>query len=777
MDFVGNFGRDLQSCSSMGVSCSGHYALFAGRRVLGLLDLDNPSSLVYREARQSKWDVITCQFSILEEKMAAIASNNKVEIITPLEQGPDYKLSLKAHTRAITDLAWHTHNRNLLATSAADAYIYLWDFRDHRRPKIALQAVAGAVKVKWNKVSDKYLASAHEGEVKLWDIRTSKSPVQYINAHFSRIYDMDWSHEDENYLVTTSQDLTVKYWNISNPNKTERIIKMQTAPVWRVSHTPFGHGLLTLGMQTVVRGENNISLWNNNNLQAPVHTYYLPDMILDLAWRQWPDSNRNQLVTWSKDMNLRVWNINLDLQEKCGVVIEDSEIERSDEFEQACADQTTEATRVELDKKLDSYVETEEDETVVVASPVDIFARPFTQQPILSESVPNSFFDRKKTMNLNYEFSLINISDKLVLENEDAGERVFSVSANTSKNKIVLNVKFPVNYPNQVAPTFSFLEGTTIDNISRNNIIQKLKNAAKQQTSKNRRCLESCLRQFEVSIEALNHIEEEQMHINNPQLLKSTTAQSVGQFPDHNVPFPRSSGAKFCGDGQLVCFGVTRQYTVKMESPDVDQDEVDLSSSLELAKTPRALSALSSKISLLSSGATSPKYGNINVMSLFDQKPSQEFPFTARVSRVRFSTQKSRNLSVSSADDLLFSTNHEKRKKSSIVGVRSRRQAETKMTKLTIYNCSALMPYSKVLAEKYMLPASPQASQLSLSQICSYNAQVRHKFIYYWPIIVVQFIFNGEQLNQYGQFWRSNSRRKKLTLNMSICQTYVHMVQ
>ena len=75
-----------------------------------------------------------------------------------------------------------------------------------------LQAVAGAVKVKWNKVSGKYLATAHEGEVKLWDTRTSKSPVQYINAHLSRIYDMDWSPDDENHIVTTGQvrNLTLK---------------------------------------------------------------------------------------------------------------------------------------------------------------------------------------------------------------------------------------------------------------------------------------------------------------------------------------------------------------------------------------------------------------------------------------------------------------------------------------------------------------------------------------------------------------------------------------
>ena len=726
MEVAANFSRDLQSCSSMGVSSSGQLGLLAGRRVLGLVNLDNPAVLVSREARQSKWDVITCQWSLLEENMVAIASNNKVEIFNPVEGDQEFRFSLRAHTRIITDLAWHTHNKDLVATSATDAYIYLWDLRDYRRPTVALQAVAGAVKVKWNKVSGKYLATAHEGEVKLWDIRTSKSPVQYINAHYSRIYDMDWSHDDENHLVTTSQDHTVKFWNISNPSKAESIIKVQSAPVWRVGHTPFGHGLLTLGMQSVILGENNIMLWNNNNLVSPVHTFYVPDMILDLAWRQWPDSNRCQLVTWSKDLTLRMWNIDPELQEKCGVVIEDLEIDRSEDFEQNSPNLFEIMSE---EKKTDGYVEIEEEETVVISSPAQSYLRPSSLFSSISESIPSSYsphslhYDRNKPMNLNYEFSLINYSDKLRVEHEDAEERVFTVSANTSKNQLVLNVKFPLNYPNQVAPTFSFLEGTTIDNVSRNNILQKLKNAAKQQTSRNRRCLESCLRQFELSVDALNQVEEEQLQVNNPQFSSASSTQSMfGEFSDHNVPFPRSSGARFCGDGHLVCFGLTRQYMVKLESPELDHDEGELGSNADIAKTPRALSALSSKMSLLSNGATSPKYGGMGVMSLFDPISSQDFAFKSRVPRVRFTTQKSRNLSTSSDEPVLTSNSEKRRKSGSAYSSKSKRHVEAKVT---VYNCSALMPYSRRLAESYLVPCSPGARNLSQTQICAYNAKVQ----------------------------------------------------
>ena len=80
MEVVANFSRDLQSCTSMDVNSTSQLALFAGRRVLGLVNLENPTRLHSRESRQSKWDVITCQWSFMEENKAALASNNKVEI-------------------------------------------------------------------------------------------------------------------------------------------------------------------------------------------------------------------------------------------------------------------------------------------------------------------------------------------------------------------------------------------------------------------------------------------------------------------------------------------------------------------------------------------------------------------------------------------------------------------------------------------------------------------------------------------------------------------------
>ena len=74
-------------------------------------------------------------------------------------------------------------------------------------------------------------------------------------------------------------------------------------------------------------------------------------------------------------------------------------------------------------------------------------------------------------------------------------------------------------------------------------------------------------------------------------------------------------GARFCGDGHLVCFGLTKQYVMKIAttsntaavSSSTDkpvESETDSSAaggggnkgSTEMAKTPRTLSAFYSKV-------------------------------------------------------------------------------------------------------------------------------------------------------------------------------------
>lgn len=736
MEVVSEY-RDMNACNSMCVNNTGSLALLAGRRAYGLVDLDHPAHLKHKELRHSKWEVSTSQWSAVEENLVAVASNNKLELLTWTGSELVLDTPLRSHTRVVTDISWHWFDTNLLATSSTDNHIYIWDRRDLRKPSQVLQSLAGATKIQWNKVSGKFLASAHEGEVKLWDMRSSCAPASYINAHLYKIYGLDWSFDQEDHLVTASQDSTVKFWNIASPGKAEHVMKIAQAPVWKVRYTPFGDGLLTLMMHTLLRGENNLMLWDRNDLRSPVHTFYgHSDMVLEFDWRQLPSTSKYQLVTWSKDLTLRLWTINNDLQRQVGQVLDDTE-DKIDEEDKLDEEVEVAEDKEEVGDAIEACEINEKlsfdpmDDAVVVASPIVNPLSLRRQDSLFGSHMDESMracstsitdltspIAKNKSMNLNYEFSLINLSDELTVEDMNIKDRTITVSAQTTKNTLVLNVKFPFNYPNQTAPLFRFLHGTTIDNATRSRILQKLKSASRSAISRNRRCLESCLRMFEAEVDLLKKSEEDDIHANNPQLSGSlhSPINILGAFQDSNIPFPRTSGAKFCGDGNLVCFGRTRQYTVKLVNATHSEDNgLAPKRNKEVSKTPRAMSGLNN----VTGGTTSPKYSMS--MSLYGQSPQEAayFPFKARVPRVRFGKQMSRQ-SMSSVDNndisKLTGYSNEMRKNSE--------SAKPIQGTVTIYNVGSLLPVDRRLANTYLLPTSPGAVGMSKSDVCNHNANV-----------------------------------------------------
>ena len=351
-------------------------------------------------------------------------------------------------------------------------------------------------------------------------------------------------------------------------------------------------------------------------------------------------------------------------------------------------------------------------------------------------------------MNLNYEFSLINVSEKLNVVAQDARERLFTVSAVTEKNVLILHVKFPPNYPNQKAPIFSFLQGTTVDNTTRNHILGRLRKIANSQITKNRRCLEPCLRQFESCLDQLTQTEEDQMKLNNPGQLFANKDELENR-EDEKIPYPRSSGARFCGDGQLVCFGRSRSYSVSMTGAS-DQKRISV-------VTPRALSAMSTPgVSLITSGATSPKYSVVG-LSLCATSPSQDsgyLTYQTRVPRVRFSASKSR-FSVTSVP--LEDISNVERKISSKLSSSSRPVIGT----VTVYSCQGLLPYTKDLAPLYKLPRQHHPPAEVLEEICLNNAKMaqqveRSDLVQIWNLLAMTASGYGLSAGPFEGPWSMN---------------------
>ncbi|GFY67711.1 GATOR complex protein WDR59 [Trichonephila inaurata madagascariensis] len=671
--------RELQA-STMAVDRSGQFAVLAGRRYMGIVHLDQPSEVIHKTQRHSKWEVGTAEWSPLQVQNFALACNQRAELYSWDEGEVKQTASLKAHTRAISDLNWSAFDNHILATASIDTYIYLWDTRDSRKPSISLSAVAGASQVKFNKLQSHLLATSHEGDIRLWDIRKGTSPVQYITAHLNKIHNIDWCPYEENILATSSQDCTVKFWDVTIPQKLEENLQVP-CPVWRAQYTPFGYGLLTVVVPPLRRGDNSLLLFNMKNCSTPVHTFFgHSDVVIEFGWRKpSEDSKDYQLVTFAKDFHLRTWVVDSQLQKACGHITNDEETTDIFLDSQDIASQT-------------SVTSNRETETLVPSSPeksVKSKDKNGEERPVPTALV--------QPQNLQQEFSLVNLNiPNLAISEMDATKRFCTVSVRSVKYHVVLKLLFPANYPYNNSPSFQFCKGTNIDDEMKSKLLKVLKMVSHQQVRRNRTCLEPCLRQVVSTLDSLTNEDNQPQMPESP--IHADPAKQVFNplshygFQDVSVPFPRTSGARFCGADLLVVF--TRpSHLQRINAPTDD--------------TPRSLSALSA---YLASHVVLPLKG----------RTASSSPAQYNLIYPPLAQSPSGDASVS-----ISSFYHQDRKQRKRRSLQDRRSSGTKQPSnsgaVLIYSISKLIPVNFTLAQNYVFGSE------DIVATCSKNAAIAAK--------------------------------------------------
>lgn len=348
----------------------------------------------------------------------------------------------------------------------------------------------------FNRVSGNLLATAHDGDLRIWDLRKGSCPIQYITAHLARIHGINWSHNHESKLTTASQDGTVKYFDINNPRRAERIITT-FSPVWRARYTPFADGLVTVIVPNMRRGENSILLWKNGCQTTPICSFVgHTDVILDFAFRpNRSNLNEMELVTWSRDQTLRIWKIDEKMQKACGK-------------------------------------DSDDDDTLLG----DINLHKSNQIELCS---------------LQHEFSLLNIPN-IDVEKLDAVKRCAMVRISANGHAVMLEVNFPLEYPTQgYNPEFRFLQGTSLNDNLSINLMKVLKTSASHRVKKGRTCLEQCLRALVTALKkSTSGGDKRYLQLQSPRLEGALSSA----LHDACVPFPKTSGARFNQNGHLVTF-------------------------------------------------------------------------------------------------------------------------------------------------------------------------------------------------------------------------------
>lgn len=591
----------------------------------------------------------------------ANASNQKTEIWSWRDGNGLQQQILRGHTRAISDLNWSWFDPHLLSTCSMDQFIYIWDLREGKKPASSLQAIVGASQVKWNRVNRHVLATSHDGDVRIWDLRKGNTPVEYITAHLSKIHGLDWSRSSGTTLATCSSDATVKLWNTEQPQQPENKLNAN-CPVWRARFTPFGEGLVTVTLPQLHRGENSLSLWNipdvNSPMASPVNTFVgHSDVVLEFHWRsQTGDEDEQfQLITWAKDYCLHLWAVEPRMIMACSGG--------------ASANFPSHSTSETALSMPDELIESAISDSVIIDSPQifpDLAAQPHT---------------------LQQEFALINVNiPNVIVEQMDAGHRSCTVCATNGPNIVSLVINFPAHYPNQAIPSFEFTSDTTIDTNTKTKLMKTLRETAQTHVKLNQTCLEPCLRQLVSHLEELTLQERspvDRFSSAVPQLHGRLDPISYGSYLDAAIPFPRTSGAKFCACGLLVCFNLPGRYSGREGSGG--------------EPTPRSLSAFSAYSSRPSIGPALPPLINSSFQkshlrhafgSFGQQAPSRTMIYRS------FSQQEDQ---------------HDGQKYS---GVPSR---SSDVGLVVIRDVSAMMPIHQSLGQAYTLEGN------NISEICKKN--------------------------------------------------------
>ncbi|XP_048829115.1 GATOR complex protein WDR59 isoform X1 [Brienomyrus brachyistius] len=652
--------RDSQA-TAMSVDCLGRHAVLSGRRFLYVFNLESPSEPLRKISRQCKWDLGTVQWNPHEAEahLFAASNNQRVDLYKWQDGAGEIHTSLLGHTRVISDLDWSWFDPEFLVTSSVDAFIYIWDTRDTRKPTVALSAVAGASQVKWNKRNPFCLASSHDGDVRIWDKRKPNTAVEYVAAHLSKIHGLDWHPDSEYVLATSSQDNSVRFWDYRQPRKYLNILSCQM-PVWKARYTPFSNGLVTV-MVPQLRRENSLLLWSALELNSPVHAFVgHDDVVLEFQWRRQKEGSKDfQLVTWSRDQTLRMWRVDQQLQKLCSNDVMDS------------VDELMEGMLLtpEAEKSLQPQLPESQQ------SPDHSTEEPDYQRDSLQPELQPSSKQEPPGVpqTLQQEFSLVNLQIRNINVEMDAVNRSCVVTARCGSNRVRLVVKFPAQYPNNAAPTFQFVSPTTIHPSMKIKIQKILTDTSLQKVKRNQNCLEPCLRKLVSCLETCIAQEEGNPSSSyvpvTPPSLQAFSTYSYGSYQDANIPFPRTSGARFCGTGSLVFFTrpVTMHRSVSPTEP-----------------TPRSLSALSA----YHSGALIPMKIRSEPQSslrLYSGSPTRSDKEQVSISSFYYKERKSR------------------RWKNKREGAEASSRPVKLAGKVIIQEISSLLPVHKALGETYVL--------------------------------------------------------------------------
>jgi len=119
----------------------------------------------------------------------------------------------------VTQVAWNSQVSHILASSAANGTVSVWDLRQ-KKPwcELRVEANCPVSDISWNPTQGLHMMTASEGGggLKLWDLRASTSmPLTTLEGgHAGGVLSMDWCPHDDTLLVSCGNDNRTLLWDL-----------------------------------------------------------------------------------------------------------------------------------------------------------------------------------------------------------------------------------------------------------------------------------------------------------------------------------------------------------------------------------------------------------------------------------------------------------------------------------------------------------------------------------------------------------------------------------
>lgn len=539
--------RDFEA-NKMAVDYTGSIVLLADRKQYGIKELHRSPNILHTYPRSCKYEINSTQWNptYFNKHLCALAYNTQVELLCWKNNNFVSLKKLNAHTRNVLDINWHPSEPSTLASASMDSFVHIWDIRASARPALSLSSIIGASRVRWNHSIKHLIATAHNGDVKVWDQRKTSNPVQYITAHFNSIHCLDWSYTNENQLVTCSQDCTVKFFEINNLKKNENVLNTVT-PVWRAKYTPFGDGILIVLVPPIKRVDNNLLLWNLSSIDTPVHTFVgHSDTILEFQWLKDNEDKtaEHELITWSKDQTMRLWHIVPFLLEVPMDLSDDLGIYHNGNFSE-----TSNASNNDALNEININFENE--------------TRGSNYSTSQNDSCNSDDSEKKPIVSLHQEFLSLNVGPEVLIEQKDPDRRILIALVKINSNSLSVHMTFPLGYPVNVEPQFQITK-CTYDASIKNKIHKVLYDSAIKQVSKNLTCVQYCFRELVASLRKSRISFSESQFPEDEKKTLSIYSQSPSHHErsstymsyqeSYSMLQSKTMGLKFCNNGALLWF-------------------------------------------------------------------------------------------------------------------------------------------------------------------------------------------------------------------------------